>query len=112
MAPASFSCMSGEVGRKRPCHGEPVAIDLRFQLYQATHLEADHLGLLVAYNEQRGKPAEERHVSHERKRLVLGPCSEPLCDRYHRVIGCKTRSGLDAWLHGDLSHEQLRSLLC
>ena len=63
-----FGAWSGEVGRKRPCHGEPVPIDLRFQLHQATHLEADHLGLLVAYDQQRGKPAEERHVADERKR--------------------------------------------
>jgi hypothetical protein len=47
--------------RKRPCHGEPVAIDLGFQLHQATHQEADHLGLLFAYDQQRRKPAEERH---------------------------------------------------
>ena len=67
-----FCAWSGEVGRQRPCHGEPVPIDLRFQLHQATHLEADHLGLLVAYDQQRGKPAEERHVADERKRLVLG----------------------------------------
>jgi hypothetical protein len=45
--------------RKRPCHGEPVAIDLGFQLHQATHQEADHLGLLVAYDQQRGKLADE-----------------------------------------------------
>src|SRR5262245_16330601 len=37
---------SSEAGRQRPCHGEPVPIDLRFQLHQATHLETDHLGLL------------------------------------------------------------------
>jgi len=107
-----FGAWSGEVGRKRPCHGEPVAIDLRFQLHQATHLEADHLGLLVAYDQQRGKPAEERHVAHERKRLVPGPCSKPLRDWYHRVIRRKTRSSLDARLHADLPHKQLRSLLC
>ena len=98
-----FCAWSGEVGRKRPCHGEPVPIDLRFQLHQATHLEADHLGLLVAYDQQRGKPAEERHVADERKRLVLGLRSKPLRDRYHRVIRRKTRSSLDARLHADLA---------
>jgi len=103
---------SGEVGRKRPCHGEPIPIYLRFQLHQATHLEANHLGLLVAYDQQRGKPAEERHVTHERKRLVLGPRSEPLRYRYHRVIRPKTRSRLDARLHADLPDQQVRSLLC
>ena len=82
------------------------------QLHQATHLEADHLGLLVAYDQQRGKPAEERHVADERKRLVLGLRSKPLRDRYHRVIRRKTRSSLDARLHADLPHKQLRSLLC
>jgi hypothetical protein len=46
-----FRACSSEVGRKRPCHGEPAPIDLRFQLHQATHLEADHLGLLVAYDQ-------------------------------------------------------------
>src|SRR6478609_4577527 len=102
----------GGVGRKRPCHGEPVPIDLRFQLHQATLLEADHLGLLVAYDQQRGKPAEERHVADERKRLVLGPCSKPQCDRYHRVIRRKTRSSLNPRLHTDLPHKQLRSLRC
>src|SRR5258705_7276971 len=112
MAPSSFCAWSGEVGRKRPCHGEPVPIDLRFQLHQATHREADHLGLLVAYDQQRGKPAEERHVADERKRLVLGLRSKPLRDRYHRVIRRKTRSSLDARLHADLPHKQLRSLLC
>jgi hypothetical protein len=30
---------SGEVGRKRPRHGGPVPLDLRFQLHQATHLK-------------------------------------------------------------------------
>jgi hypothetical protein len=104
--------MSGEVGRKRPCHGEAVAIDLRFQLHQATHLEADHLGLLVADDQQRREPAEERHMADERKRLVLGLRSKPLRDRYHRVIRRKTRSRLDARLHADLPHKQLRSLLC
>src|SRR6476620_1344370 len=78
---------------------------------QATHLEADHLGLLVAYDQQRGKPAEEWHVADERKRLVLGLRSKPLRDRYHRVIERKTRSGLDAWFQADLSHKQ-RSLFC
>src|SRR6202008_4823906 len=79
-----FCAWSGEVGRKRPCHGEPVPIDLRFQLHQAAHLEADHLGLLVACDQQRSKPAEERHVADERKRAVLGLRSKPLRDRYHR----------------------------
>ena len=106
-----FGAWSGEVGRKRPCHGEPIPIDLRFQLHQATHLEADHLGLLVAYDQQRGKPAQEGHVADER-RLVLCLRSKPLRDRYHRVIGRETRSGLDARLPADLSHKQLRSLLC
>src|SRR3954453_10344749 len=82
---AVLCAWSGELGRKRPCHGEPVPIDLRFQLHQATHLEADHLGLLVAYDQPRGKPAEEGHVADERKRL-LGLSSKPLRDRYHRVI--------------------------
>ena len=86
--------------------------DLRFQLHQATHLEADHLGLLVACDEQRGKPAEERHVADERKRLVLGLRSKPLRDRYHRVIRRKTRPSLDARLHADLPYKQLRGLLC
>src|ERR1700682_3602740 len=112
MAPSSFCAWSGEVGRKRPCHGEPVPIDLRFQLHQATHLEADHLGLLVAYDQQRGKPAEERHVADERKRLVLGLRSKPLRDRYHRVIRRKTLSSLNARFHADLPHKHLRSLLC
>jgi hypothetical protein len=112
MAPASVGAWSGEVWRKRPCHEEPVPIDLRFQLHQAAHPEADRLGLLIACDQQRGKPAEERHMAYERERLVLGVRSKPLRDRYHRVIRCKTRSRLDARLHADLSHEQLRSLLC
>jgi len=87
-------------------------MDLRFQLHQATQLEADHLGLLVACDQQRSKPAEERHVADERKRLVLGLRSKPLRDRYHRVIRRKTRSSLDARFHADLPHKQLRSLLC
>jgi hypothetical protein len=106
-----FCAWSGELGRKRPCHGEPVPIDLRFQLHQATHLEADHLGVLVADDQQRGKPAEERHVADKRKRL-LGLSSKPLRDRCHRVIRRKTRSRLDARLHADLPHKQLRGLLC
>src|SRR5436309_11276147 len=36
----------------------------------------------------------------------------PLRDRYHRIIRRKTRSSLHAGLHDDLSHKQLRSLLC
>ena len=79
---------------------------------QATHLEADHLGPLVAYDDQqRGKPAEERHVADERKRLVLGLRSKPLRDRYHRVIGRKTRSSLTVG-STPISLKQLRSLLC
>jgi hypothetical protein len=87
-------------------------MDLRFQLHQATQLEADHLGLLVACDQQRSKPAEERHVADERKRPVLGLRSKPLRHRYHRVIRRKARSSLDARLHADLPHKQLRSLLC
>src|SRR5262249_58094839 len=85
---------------------------LRFQLHQATQLEAAPVGLLVPCAQQRSKPAEERHVADERKRLVLGLRSKPLRDRYHRVIRRKARSSLDARLHGDLPHKQLRSLLC
>ena len=51
-------------------------------------------------------------MTDERKRLLLGLRSKPLRDRYHRVIGRKTRSSLDAHLHADLPHKQLRSLLC
>src|ERR1700740_2677047 len=110
MALSSFWGWSGEVGRQRPFHGEPVPIDLRFQLDQATHLEADPLGLLAATDQQRGKPAEERHVADERNRLVLGLRSKPLRDRHYRVIRRKTRSSLDARFHADLPHKQLRSL--
>ena len=78
---------------------------------QATHLEADHLGPLVAYDQQRGTPAEERHVADERKRLVLVLRSKPLRDRYHRVIERKTRSSLTVG-STPISLKQLRSLLC
>ena len=51
-------------------------------------------------------------MADERKRLVLGLRSKPPRNRYHRVIGRKTWSSLDAWLLADLPHKQLRSLLC
>jgi len=97
-------------GRNRPCHGEPSDRP-SVSSHQATHLEADHLGLLVAYDQQRGKPAEEGMWPTR----ASDWCSSPLeatARPVHRVIRRKTRSSLDARLHADLSHKQLRSLLC
>src|SRR6185503_7426077 len=112
MALSSFWCMvrRGRAEAPMPRRTRPDRPSVPAS--QATHLEADHLGLLVAYDQQRGTPAEEWHVADERKRLVLGLRSKPLRDRYHRVIRRKIRSSLDVRLHADLPHKQLRSLLC
>src|SRR6476661_9957973 len=109
MALSSFWCMvrRGRAEAPMPRRTRPDRPSVAAS--QATHPEADHLGPLVAYDQQRGKPAEERQVADERQRLVLGLRSKPLRDR---VIGRKTRSGLDARLPADLPHKQLRSLFC